>query len=129
MLRHSNPGKGSYLPPPSSRRLSEISEILINVRRAAAPSSIHYRTDLYGIFLVRPPLHTLAYFLKGQGLPNVTPRRYICADAQVVGSENSSFRVTSRESANGACKESLDWFARGKRERTLALTPISFVVT
>src|SRR5450755_3355053 len=52
-----------YLRPPISRRLSEISEILINARSSAAPSSIHNRTDLYGIFLVRPPLLTLARFL------------------------------------------------------------------
>jgi hypothetical protein len=56
--------KDLYLRPPSSRRLSEISEVLMNARRRAAPSSIHYRADLSGIFLVRPPLPELVYFLK-----------------------------------------------------------------
>jgi hypothetical protein len=60
--------------PPSFWRPSEISEILLNARRSAAPSRTHYRSDLCGIFLVRPRFIRLARFLNGNGMARITAR-------------------------------------------------------
>ena len=50
--------------PPIFWSLSEISEILIDARRSAEPSSIHYRADLCEYFSSSRLLPALAYFLK-----------------------------------------------------------------